>query len=310
MNKPPTAILPPAIHTKFFGAGGNGGGGGASNNSNPSNASPSGPESAPQSSSVLGRGPSGPPAPTMSATSATSSATMNFASFLRQNYLSFGIFVCVVITIMVALVTVMAMVINASSSSNPHVQSMAASTMFNNENTHSVDQLFDPGQQQQQKLPALPLPQKTFDMVFRLTDGVLFDSNDTSTRVYDLGTGLSDMDMISIALFTCCCNDKTIVICDNRQTSIVTTAPQAAALTDYTVNCYLSHDPSVPALNTDRNKYKHRWKLIVQFGPAFSGTPVASSNTDCAFSTIYYTASRPLPPPPNPPANNINKKIW
>jgi hypothetical protein len=160
------------------------------------------------------------------------------------------------------------------------------------------------------------LSKKSFDTVFRYQDGVPFDENNTSIRIYDLGTEISDMDMLSIMFFTCCCNDKSIVICDNRQTALTSSAVSAlgsqpaasSTLADYSVNCYLSHDPKVPALNTPQFQYKHRWKLIVQFGAAFSGSK--SHATDCVFSTLYYTVVRPTPPPPNPPPNEMAKKIW
>lgn len=157
--------------------------------------------------------------------------------------------------------------------------------------------------------------QRSMDTTFRMMDGILFDENNSAIRIFELGEDVADMDMLSLVLFTCCCNDKLIVVCDNSRpagkvSSALLAPPEGTSISldDYAVSCYLSHDPSTPFANSENVKYKHKWKLIIQFGRAFERA--GSSSTDCIFSATYYTSFRPPPPPPIVPNNDLTQKIW
>jgi hypothetical protein len=229
---------------------------------------------------------------------------ITFMSFLRKNFISFGLFILILVVFVYAALT---FVVRPGSNSIILIHGPSE--------TKSVENLFvekPPPPLPPPPPPILELPppqQKNFDMVFHLAEGVLYDSNDTSVRVFDLGNQVLDMDMLSIVFFSCCCNDKSIVVCDNRKpaSSAALQSHPTKSLVDYSVNCYLSHDPSVPAMNTEHIQYKHRWKLILEFGPAFE---TSLGSTDCVFSTVYYSSLRQMPPPPNPPASELAKKIW
>jgi len=262
---------------------------------------------------------------------------LNFIVFLRRNYLSFGLFLCLVISVFMIFIYA-AIVFAAHPGSGGNIVSVTpfeSAGTASSSTTKSIDQLFTtansppppptyppPPPPPPQTIATLSPPQKTYDTLFRMSDGVAFDENTTYIRIFDLGQEMKDMDMVSIVFFTCCCNDKSIVVCDSRGSNgrsamniheLVPAEPPSKAvqnILDYSVSCYLAHDPTIPPVNTATMQYDHHWKLIVQFGPAFERTSLTTTNTDCVFSTVYYTRPRALPPPPNPPPNDVVKKIW
>lgn len=206
------------------------------------------------------------------------------------------------------LLVVVAIIFSISLSSNTSV----ASTMLPIK-PKEVSQLFEPPLVK--KTDVTLYNQKSSDTTFRMMDGVLFDENNSAIRIFDLGTDFTEMDMISLVLYTCCCNDKLIVVCDNsrpttsKSVALLQTAEEKSiSLDDYAISCYLSHDPSTPYANTETIKYKHNWKLIIQFGRAFEKT--GPTNTDCIFSATYYTSYRHPPPPPKIPNNDVTGKVW
>lgn len=151
-------------------------------------------------------------------------------------------------------------------------------------------------------IPPMPKDEyREFDLVLQLQQGVLVpmqSSANQTIRVFDLGTYGSDMDMLSIVLYTCCCNDHLVVICDGRSSD-----------PSYAIQCFLSHNPSVPYHDSATQRYKHEWRLLIQYGSNFEEKLAIS---DCVFSARYHTTSpstRP-PPPPLAPSNELTKKVW
>lgn len=159
----------------------------------------------------------------------------------------------------------------------------------------------------------LPPPTtRTVDITFRMSDGVLVDVNDTSLRAFALNSDTEVIDMPALIHYTCCCNDHLFVVCDNMRPPKHAT-PEAVAATqpsleDYSIGCYLTHDPSVPFANTETATYSHRWKVIIQYGASFVNAGPGA--TDCVFSITYHTNKRPPLPPPPPQSNSLSKKIW
>lgn len=254
--------------------------------------------------------------------------TASFVDFLRENYRSFGLFLLLVFGLFFVLITVT--VNQIVTPTVVHYQPPLPRTSAESDNqVHSVSALFEKpatgvaasaggGDLKRHTAdevavvnPPPPPPQqhhpKNYDTVFNFHQSTPLDSNTTSVRIFDIGYDLHDMDMVSVVFFTCCCNDKSIVVCDNRKTPVTSASSLASPFEDYSITCFLSHDPSAPALNTEHQQYQHHWKLVVEFGPAFME---AASHTECVFSTMYYTIWRPRPPPPAPPASELTKKIW